>query len=139
VRESLPDERIKFVPRTTGRKVSDMLMEFAGPWLDEARNDVQRKTVVGMAVLAWNMAGIPEPERWDGVSPEFAGKLAKPAKAILQEMIERKLLLYPKEDHSILDYEITGGGAGMRVEVAFTLSSAEMADLRRRDQAAQGC
>jgi hypothetical protein len=69
--QSLPDERLKIVKRRTGRKVSEMLTEFAEPWLEEARNDVQRKTVIGMAVLAWNMATFPEPDRWEGMSPEF--------------------------------------------------------------------
>src|SRR6266699_2441085 len=87
VRQSLPDERIKIVKRHTGRKISEVLMEFAEPWLDEARNDDQRKTVIGMVVLAWNMAAFPEPERWEGVSPEFADNLREPARAILKEMI----------------------------------------------------
>src|SRR5437667_12880101 len=75
VQRILPDERVKVVKRNTGRKVSEVLMEFAEPWLEEALNDAQRKTVVGMAVLAWNMAAIPEPERWVGMSEEFAAEL----------------------------------------------------------------
>lgn len=34
VRRTLPGERIKVVKRRTGRKVSEILMEFAQPWLD---------------------------------------------------------------------------------------------------------
>jgi hypothetical protein len=138
VRQSLPDERIKIVKRHTGRKISEVLMEFAEPWLDEARNDDQRKTVIGMAVLAWNMAAIPKPERWDGVSQEFAEKLREPAKAILQEMIDRKLSVYPEENRSLLDYEITGAGAKMRVDVVYSLSPEEMAHLKQSDQGLAG-
>jgi hypothetical protein len=65
VQKSMPEERIKVVKRQTGRKVSEILMEFAEPWLDEARVDDQRRMVIGMAVLAWNMAAFPEPERWE--------------------------------------------------------------------------
>ena len=138
VRQSLPDERIEIVKRHTGRKVSEVLTEFAEPWLDEARNDDQRKTLIGMAVLAWNMAAIPEPERWDGVSQEFAEKLDEPAKAILHEMIARKLSLYPEENRSLLDYEISGAGANMRVEVVYSLSPEEMARLKQSDQGLAG-
>jgi hypothetical protein len=113
-------------------------MEFAEPWLDGARNDDQRKTVIGMAVLAWNMAAIPEPERWDGVSQEFSEKLREPAKAILQEMIARKLSVYPEEDRALLDYEITGAGANMRVDVVYSLSPEEMAHLKQSDQGLAG-
>jgi hypothetical protein len=133
VQQSLADERLKVIKRRTGRKVSEMLMEFAGPWLDEARHDDQRRTVIGMAVLAWNMAAIPEPERWDGVSQEFAGKLEEPAKAILTEMIARKRALYSDESRTLLDYEITGGGAKMRVDVVYALSPEEIAHLKQSD------
>jgi hypothetical protein len=134
VRQSLPDEHIKIVKRRAGPKVSEVLMEFAEPWLDEARNDDQRRTVIGMAILAWNMAAIPEPERWDGVSPEFTESLREPAKAILEEMIARKLAMYSKENRSLLDYEITGSGANMRVDVVYSLSPEEIADLKNSNQ-----
>src|SRR5260221_14619892 len=95
VRQSLPDERIEIVKRHTGRKVSEVLTEFAEPWLDEARNDDQRKTLIGMAVLARKMADISEPQRWGGVSQEFGEKADEPNKGILDEIIARKLALYP--------------------------------------------
>jgi hypothetical protein len=130
VKQSLPDERLRVVQRRTGRKVSEMLMEFAEPWLDEARNDDQRRAVIGMAVLAWNMAAFPEPKRWEGMSPEFAEKLGEPGKAILKEMIARILALYPDETRSILDYEITGSGHKMRVDVVYSLLPEEIANLK---------
>jgi hypothetical protein len=52
VRHSAPGKRVEIVERQGGRKVSKVLMEFADPWLDEARGDHQRKIVVGMAVIA---------------------------------------------------------------------------------------
>jgi hypothetical protein len=134
VQQSLPDERLKIVKRRTGRKVSEILMEFAEPWLDEARNDDQRKTVIGMAVLAWNMAAFPEPERWEGMSPGFVEELGETGKAILKEMTARKLALYPEETRPILDYQITGGQNNMRVDVVFSLLPQEIAELKHRDQ-----
>jgi hypothetical protein len=121
----MPHQQIKVVPRHTGRKVSEVLMEFAEPWLEEAINDEQSRTVVSMAVLAWNMAGIPEPERWDRMSLEFASKLGEPGKAILKEMIARKLAVYADENHTLLDFAITGEGDNMRVDVVYSLSPEE--------------
>jgi hypothetical protein len=138
IQRSLPDEQVKIVTRRTGRKVSEILVDFAQPWLDEARNDAQRKTVIGMAVLAWNMAAIHEPERWEGMSPELQEKLTEPAKTILKEMIARKLALYPEEPRSILDYEIIGGGDEMRIEVAFSLLPEEIEDLEHGGQRIEG-
>ena len=131
VRKSRPGEPIKVVTRRTGRKVSEILMEFAQPWLDEARNDDQRKTVVGLAVLAWNLAVIPEPERWEG---DFAEQLGITGKAILTEMIARKLALYPEETRPILDYQITGSQNNLSLQVISSLSPQEVADLERGDQ-----
>jgi hypothetical protein len=90
--------------------------------------------VTGMAVLAWNMAVIPQAERWEGMSPDFAQRLEGPAKAILKEMIERKLALFPDESRPVLDYEITGSGDDMRVDVVYSLSAQEIADLKHDDK-----
>jgi hypothetical protein len=128
LRRSLPAGRIQIAQRRTGRKVSEILMEFAQPWLDAARNDDQRKTVVGMAVLAWNLAAFPESERWEG---DFAEKLGSAGRAILNEMIARKLAWYPEETRSILDYQISGSQDQLRVEVAFSLLPQEIAELKR--------
>ena len=126
VRKSRPGEPIKVVTRRTGRKVSEILMEFAQPWLDEARNDDQRKAVIGLAVLAWNAAMIPEPEQCEGYLLE---KLEASGMAILKGMIARKLALYPEETRPILDYQITGAQDKLRVEVVFSLLPQEIADL----------
>ena len=134
VRQSRPGEPIKVVTRRTGRKVSEILMEFAQPWLDEARNDDQRKSVIGMAVLAWNAAMIPEPEQCEGYLLE---KLEASGMAILKGMIARKLALYPEETRPILDYQITGTQDKLRVEVVFSLLPQEIADLERGHQAGE--
>lgn len=136
VQQFLPDVPLRVAKRRTGRKVSEILMEFAQPWLDRAGNDDQRRMVIGLAVLAWNMAALPEPERWERMGPELEEKFGEPAKAVLKEMIARKLALCPEETRTILDYVITGGGGdNMRVEVAYSLLPEEIADLEHGNQA----
>ena len=130
VRQSRPDEPLKIVKRHAGRKVSEMLTEFAQPWLEEARNDDQRKTVIGLAVLAWNLALIPEFERWEGDIMETLGAIGR---TILDEMIARKLALYAEETHPILDYQITASQHTLRVDVIFSLLPQEVADLKHGD------
>jgi hypothetical protein len=135
VQHSLPDVPLRVAKRRTGRKVSEILMEFAQRWLDAARDDDQRRMVIGMAVLAWNMAALPSPERWEGMSRELEEKFGEPGKAVLKEMIARKLALCPEETRTILDYEFTGGGDNMMVEVAYSLLPAEIVDLEPGNQA----
>jgi len=134
VQRLLPDEQLKTAKRRSGRKVSEILMEFAQPWLDQTENDNQRRAAIGMAVLAWNMAALPESERPEGNNPEIAEKLGEPGMAILKEMIARKLALYPEETRTILDYEISGGSETMRVDVVYSLLPDEIAELKRGDQ-----
>jgi hypothetical protein len=134
VQRSLPDEQLKITKRRTGRKVSEILMEFAKPWLDAVHEYDQRRAVIGMAVLAWNMAALPESELRDGKDPELAEKLGESGMAILKEMIARKLALYPEETRHLLDYQITGGGDDMRVDVIYSLLPEEIADLEPGDR-----
>jgi hypothetical protein len=117
----LPGEQIEIANGPTGRKVSEILTEFAEPWLDQAQNDHQRKVAIGLAVLAWNIANMPERERCDGMNAKSANQLNEPAKAILEEMIARKVALYPEDTRAILDYEFTGAGDNLRVDVACSL------------------
>jgi hypothetical protein len=49
-------------------------------------------------------------------------------------MIARKLVLYPEETRSLLDYEITGGGDNLRLEVVFSLLPQEIAALKHGNQ-----
>lgn len=131
VKQSMPGDRLKVLKRQTGRKVSELLMDLAEPWLDEARNNNERNAVIRMAVLAWNMAVQPETERWEGMDPELAKRLGEPGKAILVEMISDKLALYPEESRPILDYEITNSGDDVRVDVVYPLLPEEIADLKK--------
>lgn len=113
-----------------------MLVDVAQPWLEEARTGEQQRIVIDIAVLAWNMALIPEQERWEAMNPELAKKLSEPsepAAAVLKEMIARKLDLYPDQQYPLLEYEVVGSGEDMRVEVAYSLPPEEIADLKRGD------
>ena len=71
------------------------------------------------------------------MSRELEEKFGEQGKAILKEMITRKLALYPEETRTILDYGITDGGDKMRVDVAYSLLAAEIADLEHGNQAGE--
>jgi hypothetical protein len=134
VQRSLPDDRCKIVKRRTGRKVSEILMEFAEPWLDQVETDDQRRKVIGMAVLAWNMARLADSDRPDRNDSEIAEKLGEAGMSILNEMIGRKVALYPEERRVILDFEFTADSGRMRVDVVTSLSPEEMADLKQDER-----
>jgi hypothetical protein len=131
VQRSLPEDRYKIVQRRAGRRVSEILMEFAEPWLDHVETDDQRRVVISIAVLAWNLARLPDSERRDAKNLEMAEKVGEAGMSILNEMIARKLILYPEEKRIILDFEITADGGRMRVDVATSPSPEEIRDVKR--------
>jgi hypothetical protein len=109
-------------------------MEFAEPWLDQVETDDQRRKVIGMAVLAWNMARLADSDRPDRNDSEIAEKLGEAGMSILNEMIGRKVALYPEERRVILDFEFTADSGRMRVDVVTSLSPEEMADLKQDER-----
>ncbi|HYG35503.1 MAG TPA: hypothetical protein VEC99_11995 [Clostridia bacterium] len=129
VQRSLPDKPVRIVKRRTGPKVSEMLVVIAEPWLAEARNDDQREMVLDMAVVAWNMAVFDKAELWEQLNPELTEMLGEPVMVILDEMIASKLDLFPEETCPILDYEITGGGASLKINVIYEPSPEDVEDL----------
>src|SRR5436853_7309199 len=104
-------------------------MELAEPLLNEASNNDQRQIAIGVAVLAWNMAAIPESERWEEMNPESARILQGSSKAILEQLIARKLVLFPDESRWILDYEISGRDDSMEVNVVYSMRADEVSEL----------
>jgi hypothetical protein len=138
VEKSLPDERVRFVNRRTGPKVSDLLVEFASPWLDEAENENQWKVVIEMAILAWNLSTLPEPERSKEIRENLGPKLGTAGEIIVKEMLARKLSRFPEQQQFLVDYEVSGSGPNLRVEVAYTPSPQEVAKLKPREEGLEG-
>jgi hypothetical protein len=123
VRESLPGHQIKILQ--TEQKMSEVIADFAGPWLDLAKTEEQHKHLLGLAILAWNSALLPEAQRWEGTDPKFIEALGEPGMRLVQEMIDRKLALCPDNKRSILDYEISGSGQDLRLNVVSSVTNPE--------------
>jgi hypothetical protein len=81
----------------------------------------QNKLAVGLGVVAWNAALIPQPER-ERVIEQALDRLPELARHDLQEMLEalvdRKLRYFADEPRFIAGYQVSDLGSSRHVQVA---------------------
>ena len=107
-----------------GRKLSEVLLEFAGPVTQLSEDPDHVRKAIGFAICVWNMALFPR-EELDGLWEEFlaagpalSGSVRREMRAVLDMLIERKLTLYPHDRRLVANYEFVGEGNKRRLLVA---------------------
>ena len=120
----------KFIVEPRGHeKMSEVILDFAEPLLDECENEETAKVAVAMAILVWNASLLPEEDQNREIlkmCSDIAG--SDDAKQIAQLMdyanylLERKNRNYAENRRYIVKYEISGSGKNRRLDVASTLS-----------------
>jgi len=120
-------EDSEFVGETLER-VSELIEELAEPWLEFIEDDDQGKGIIELAMIAWNIALLPEDEIEDNIA-WFIDEMQveDPADCVLIEMmlvglIERKLMLFPDVRRYIVDYEMVVVDDTLQLVVASTVS-----------------
>jgi len=94
-------------------KMSEILIEFVKPFLDEANSHQRREALFSVAVVSWNLAIVPENERQKMLKmmskklrnkqdPEFA----KDTQSLIEEFIERKLTFFADNNRFITGFEL---------------------------------
>ena len=96
-------------PRS-GVKLSEALLEFLEPFTDGMEGEEEWKKVVGIGVIAWNAALLP----WDSVLTslqDFCDSIAHPdpktLKAVLLDLVDRKLSFFAEDKRMVLRYEVS--------------------------------
>jgi len=108
-------------------KMSDVILEFAENFLQHAKTDQERDSAFGIACQAWNLALLDEEERESEIKKfkeEMAGNDQQSSKdfdTIVSGLIQNKLQHYSHIKRTILDYQFTGSGKNLRIDVASTL------------------
>ena len=110
-------------------KMSDVLEEFIEPYLPEADELEKRQMLFEMAIIAWNLAIMPEHKRQSALDELFKDLMkGKPATAkrdlnsLMDEMVARKLELFPNNRRYILDFQLEDIGDQFHLSVASTLA-----------------
>ncbi|MBF0387377.1 MAG: hypothetical protein HQL20_05930 [Candidatus Omnitrophica bacterium] len=134
MRKSFPLEKGQIV-ESTGEKMSEVILDFAGPLLDRARNKQEKESVLGMAILVWNATFVSGKQEilkeLKGCSVPLDGKEQGKFDAVTEEVVdflwERKNTLFGKYQKCISDYqlELTKDG------IIFNVGSFDVSDQKQ--------
>jgi hypothetical protein len=105
-------------------KMSEVLEEFVEPYLDFAQNRSQREKLFSIAVIAWNLALMPENERQQIIEQGTTGNdpLARQdAREFIDELIARKQTLFAENKRYIVEFQLQDTGKTLHLSVASTL------------------
>ncbi len=110
-------------------KMSEIILEFAEPLLDQCEGEKSERTATALAIMIWNLSLFPEKDQ-DREIEKMCSKLlgsndAKDYAALVDYatfLMERKKKYYSDNKRAIMDYQISGSGKNRRLDVASTLS-----------------
>ena len=110
-------------------KMSEVILEFAEPLLDQCKGEKSEQTATALAIMIWNLSLLPEKDQ-DREIEKMCSKLfgSNDAKdyAILVDyatfLMERKKKYYSDNKRAIINYQISGSGKSRRLDVASTLT-----------------
>ena len=108
------------------RKMSEVLLEYVDPFLEETETYEDRSNLIDFAVMAWNLALIPEESRKELVT-EFVTEVCpeieeieeqKTLKRLMNQLIKRKLKFFAEEERFVKEYKLTENGGRIHLFVA---------------------
>jgi len=113
---------------TGGQKMSEVIIDFAQPLLDQVYDDQAKKKILAFAVTAWNVALLPKDERAKLMEEliqsqkRLAGtREEKYLRAMLEMLVERKRTHFADISRFVLDFEFVDMEDEFRFNVASTL------------------
>lgn len=109
-------------------KMSDVLERFVEPYEDDEMTLHHRRNLLGIAVIAWNLALLPQAER-KGMMKKLMREvlrgddplLQREARSIVENMIARKEQLFADNQRYIVSYDLKDMGTEFHLTVASTL------------------
>lgn len=116
-------------------KMSEVIIEFAEEFLDKMHTNSQRRRVLELACLAWNLAifaeegmEVPGPDEvLDSMELKNNDIETRDVlKYILSVLIHKKMDEYSDIDRVIISYHFTDTGKEFRLDVASAISKNEM-------------
>ncbi|MFH1673183.1 MAG: hypothetical protein ABIF87_07140 [Pseudomonadota bacterium] len=110
-------------------KMSEVLQDFAAPLLNECDDDESVKKALAVAIIVWNLSLLPEKDRAEAIE-NLSSELAPSDNAAdtaltthyIEMMMERRQKLFPDNKRTIMNYQFSGSGKNLRLDVASTLS-----------------
>lgn len=120
-------DKVKFIE--TELKMSEVLIDFMSPYLDEVETLHQYKSLVGIAAFAWN-AAMMSSEMHAEVLQKITQTVSRSARAgietLFMELLERKQRHFSHIERFIINYQVTDLGDDWHLSVAFALTPDEI-------------
>ncbi|MEB3310576.1 MAG: hypothetical protein VKJ02_10110 [Snowella sp.] len=132
--ESNPDNQNKlFIENPKHlRKMSEVLIDFIQPFLDDVETSQQRTMLVEIAIMAWNVALLPEETREEflqqmlssknnqGISlfTEENSETKEEFQRLMKRLIKRKLKYFAEENRFVTDFQVTEDTGHFHISVA---------------------
>ncbi len=124
---------ITFVNKPKGmRKMSEVLKQFVDPFIDDEDSYEEREFFFELAILAWNCAVFPESGREKLMESFFAGlvnplepesiEATQDLRDFVEELIGRKLDVFPEDNRIIKDFQLTQHEAGFHISVSYVIA-----------------
>jgi hypothetical protein len=112
------------------KKLSQVILDFAQPFLDECPTDEAYRATIGLATAAWNLALLPEKEQEEAIEEavdqfdqaaeggEGVGRMVGHSR---RELVDRKKAFYADDKRAVIDYELMADGGKCHLEVCYAL------------------
>lgn len=116
-------------------KMSEVLEDFAAPYLEHTKSGNEQMQLLGIAIIAWNLALMPAKRRKkeknafltimcedldSQLSEEARTEFRRDTSEILDDLIERKLTWFKNNKRHILDYEVQETRGHLHISVMST-------------------
>lgn len=101
---------LKYRSKSSGRKVSDIILEMIKPLLEGANSFKEEQNIVGLGVTAWNLGVIKKnkgEKEMQKTLKDFSKKLPKDIIDTLLDYCDIKCENYSENNELIVDYEFT--------------------------------
>jgi len=110
-------------------KMSEVILDFAKPFLNKCEDEESEKKAIELAILIWNLSLFPKKSRDQEIEKLCSGLLpsedANDFAALMNYvniLLERKQEYYPDNKRAIISYQMSGSGKNRLLDVASTLS-----------------
>ena len=106
-------------------KMSEMILEYAEPLLENAQTEGEMSAAIAFAIAAWNASYLPD-KKWrrslvDCIVTEFdSPEGSRDLEDSMLAMVDRKRALYADEDRVVHDFELTFDGDQAHLSVIST-------------------
>ena len=126
--DDFPGAKIIIDPKDEN-KMSEVILYFAKPFLDECEDEESEKKAIALAILIWNVSLFPKKDRdkeiqrliSDTIPVNDISDLAT-MKYYVNMLLERKKKYYPNNKRVIVNYQFSVSRNSRRLDVASTLS-----------------